>query len=107
VKRQITEGEAREDKVYQKLQHRLSWRTWLRAAMGEQDGTSCRSPQMKQPFTFCPQADGGSQDAVLIAAGAEDANALQVGLIRIQKAVIEDTISNEKPGCCCIPCNWR
>ncbi|HEX3155305.1 MAG TPA: hypothetical protein VHV32_11800 [Candidatus Angelobacter sp.] len=47
---------------------------------------------------FCPQADGGGQTLMLMLPAAEDANAIQVGLMRIQKALIEDTISIKKAG---------
>jgi len=49
VKRQITEGETKEDKVYQKLKQRLKLADMApRCRWVRQDGTSCRSPQMKQ-----------------------------------------------------------
>jgi len=49
MKRQITEGATKEDKVYQKLQHRLKMADMApRCQWVRQDGTSCRSPQMKQ-----------------------------------------------------------
>ena len=47
---------------------------------------------------FCPQANGGSQGADADASGVEDANAIQMGLMRIQKALMEDTISMKKAG---------
>jgi len=49
MKRQITEGESREDKVYQKLKQRLKMADMApRCQWVRQDGTSCGSPQMKQ-----------------------------------------------------------
>jgi hypothetical protein len=116
VKRQITEGEAKEDKVYQKLKQRLSpqpaqnWRgpgtpglkladmaprcRWVR-----QDGTSCRSPQLKQHiYCFAHRQMAEARTLLLMLPAPEDANAIQVGLMRIQKALIEDTISTKKAG---------
>jgi len=49
MKRRMTEGEAREDKVYQKLKQRLKLADMApRCQWVRQDGTSCGSPQMKQ-----------------------------------------------------------
>ena len=49
MKRQITEGAAKEDKAYQKLKQRLKMADMApRCRWVRQDGTSCRSPQMKQ-----------------------------------------------------------
>jgi hypothetical protein len=116
MKRQITEGEAKEDKVYQKLKQRLSPQPaqnrrgpgtpglkladmaprcrWVR-----QDGTSCRSPQMKQHiYCFAHRQMAEARTLMLMLPAAEDANAIQVGLMRIQKALIEDTISTKKAG---------
>src|ERR1700747_179820 len=48
VKRQITEGTTKEDKVYQKLKQRLKMADMApRCRWVRQDGTICRSPQMK------------------------------------------------------------
>jgi hypothetical protein len=116
VKRQMTEGEAREDKVYQKLKQRLSPQPaqnrrgpgtpglkladlaprcrWVR-----QDGTSCRSPQMKQHiYCFAHMQMAEARTLMLMLPAMEDANAIQMGLMRIQKALIEDTISTKKAG---------
>jgi hypothetical protein len=67
---------------------------WVR-----QDGTSCRSPQMKQHiYCFAHMQMAEARDLMLRLPAPEDANAIQVGLMRIQKAVIEDTISMKKAG---------
>src|SRR6478609_25433 len=100
MKRQITEGESREDKVYQKLKQRLKLAEmaprcqWVRL-----DGTSCGSPQMKQHiYCFAHMQMAEARALMLRLPPPEDANAIQVGLMRIQKAVIEDTISMKKAG---------
>jgi hypothetical protein len=99
-KRQITEGEAKEDKVYQKLKQRLKMADMApRCRWVRQDGTSCRSPQMKQHiYCFAHKQMAEARALLLMLPAAEDANAIQVGLMRIQKAVIEDTISMKKAG---------
>ena len=99
-KRQITEGEAKEDKVYQKLKQRLKMADMApRCRWVRQDGTSCRSPQMKQHiYCFAHMQMAEARTLLLLLPPPEDANAIQVGLMRIQKALIEDTISTKKAG---------
>ncbi|HEX9254509.1 MAG TPA: hypothetical protein VF938_03150 [Candidatus Angelobacter sp.] len=100
VKRQITEGEAKEDRVYQKLQQRLKMADMApRCQWVRQDGTACRSPQMKQHiYCFAHMQMAEARELMLRLPPPEDANAIQIGLMRIQKAVIEDTISMKKAG---------
>ena len=100
VKRQITEGEAKEDKVYQKLKQRLKLADMApRCQWVRQDGTSCRSPQMKQHiYCFAHRQMAEARELMLRLPPPEDANAIQVGLMRIQKSLIEDTISTKKAG---------
>src|SRR5690349_4336470 len=67
---------------------------WVR-----QDGTGCGSPQMKQHiYCFAHIQMAEARALMLRLPPPEDANAIQVGLMRIQKAVIEDTISMKKAG---------
>jgi hypothetical protein len=100
MKRQITESEAREDKVYQKLKQRLKMADMApRCRWVKQDGTSCRSPQMKQHiYCFAHMQMAEARTLLLLLPPPEDANAIQVGLMKIQKAMIEDTISTKKAG---------
>jgi hypothetical protein len=100
VKRQITEGPAKENKVYQKLKQRLKLADMApRCRWVRQDGTSCRSPQMKQHiYCFAHRQMAEARTLMLMLPAPEDANAIQVGLMRIQKALIEDTISTKKAG---------
>jgi hypothetical protein len=100
MKRQMTEGEAKEDKVYQKLKQRLKMADMApRCQWVRQDGTSCGSPQMKHHiYCFAHMQMAEARDLMLRLPPPEDANAIQVGLMRIQKAVIEDTISMKKAG---------
>jgi hypothetical protein len=100
MKREITEGSGKEDKVYQKLKQRLKMADMApRCQWVRQDGTSCRSPQMKQHiYCFAHMQMAEARELMLRLPPPEDANAIQVGLMRIQKAVIEDTISMKKAG---------
>ena len=100
MKRDITEGRTKEDKVYQKLKQRLKMADMApRCRWVKQDGTSCRSPQMKQHiYCFAHMQMAEARTLLLLLPPPEDANAIQVGLMRIQKAMIEDTISTKKAG---------
>ena len=100
MKREITEGTTKEDKVYQKLKQRLKMADMApRCRWVRQDGTSCRSPQMKQHiYCFAHKQMAEARELMLRLPPPEDANAIQVGLMRIQKALIEDTISTKKAG---------
>jgi hypothetical protein len=100
MKRQMTEGPAKEEKVYQKLKQRLKMADMApRCQWVRQDGTSCGSPQMKHHiYCFAHMQMAEARDLMLRLPPPEDPNAIQVGLMRIQKAVIEDTISMKKAG---------
>src|SRR6476469_2673530 len=89
MKRQMTEGDAREDKVYQKLKQRLKMADMApRCQWVRQDGTSCGSPQMKQHiYCFAHMQMAEARTLMLMLPVAEDANAIQIGLMQIQKAL--------------------
>jgi hypothetical protein len=100
MKRQMTEGDAREDKIYQRLKQRLKMADMApRCQWVRQDGTACRSPQMKQHiYCFAHRQMAQARELMLMIPVVEDANAIQMGLMRIQKALMEDTISMKKAG---------
>jgi len=100
MKRQMTEGDAREDKIYQRLKQRLKMADMApRCQWVKQDGTACRSPQMKQHiYCFAHRQMAQARELMLMIPVVEDANAIQMGLMRIQKALMEDTISMKKAG---------
>jgi hypothetical protein len=65
----------------------------------KQGGTTCGSPQMKNHiYCFAHTQMAEAQALALRLPPPEDANAIQVGLMRIQKALIEDTITTRKAG---------
>ena len=67
---------------------------WVR-----QDGTTCGSPQMKRHiYCFAHKQLAEAQALALMLPALEDANAIQVGIMRIQKALIEGTISTKTAG---------
>ncbi|HKR97782.1 MAG TPA: hypothetical protein VJW55_20560, partial [Candidatus Angelobacter sp.] len=96
-------GEARRDEhkdAYLRLKARLALADaaprcrWVRT-----DGTSCGSPQMKKHiYCFAHRQMMEARALALCLPALEDANAIQVGLMRIQKALLDDTISTKKAG---------
>ena len=65
----------------------------------KQDGTSCGSPQMRSHiYCYAHRQMMEARALALQLPAAEDANSIQVGLMRIQKALIDDTISTKKAG---------
>jgi hypothetical protein len=100
MKRQFTEGTTKEDRVYQKLKQRLKMADMApRCQWVRQDGTTCGSPQMKQHiYCFAHMQMAEARALMLRLPPPEDANAIQIGLMRIQKAVIEGTISTKMAG---------
>src|SRR5215470_231525 len=64
-----------------------------------QGGTSCGSPQMRNHiYCYAHRQMMEARALTLRLPAAEDANAIQIGLMRIQKALIDDTISAKKAG---------
>jgi hypothetical protein len=98
----VTRGSEEHKEAYLRLKARLELADatprcrWLR-----QDGTGCGSPQMKRHiycFAHKQMAEAQALALALLLPALEDANAIQVGLMRIQKALIDDTISTKKAG---------
>src|SRR5712675_2017733 len=96
----VTRGSEEHKEAYLRLKARLELADatprcrWLR-----QDGTGCGSPQMKRHiYCFAHKQMAEAQALALLLPALEDANAIQVGLMRIQKALIDDTISTKKAG---------
>src|SRR5262249_23645955 len=100
VARQVTDKTAADEEVYRKLRRNLE-----RAEMAprcrwiKQDGTACRAPQMRRHI-YCyahrPMMEGTALALRLPA--LEDANAIQIAVMRVQTALIDDTISQRKAG---------
>lgn len=64
-----------------------------------QGGTTCGSPQMRNHiYCYAHRQMMEARALALQLPAAEDANSIQVGLMRIQKALIDDTISTKKAG---------
>ena len=96
----VTRSEEEHKDAYLRLKARLELADsaprcrWVR-----QDGTACQSPQMKKHiYCFAHRQMMEARALALSLPAQEDANAIQIGIMRIQKALIEDTISTKKAG---------
>ena len=96
----VTHGAEEHKEAYLRLKARLALADsaprcrWVR-----QDGTTCGSPQMKRHiYCFAHKQLAEAQALALRLPALEDANAIQVGIMRIQKALIEGTISTKTAG---------
>jgi hypothetical protein len=98
--RRVTRGAEEHKDAYVRLKARLELADatprcrWVR-----QDGTSCGSPQMKKHiYCFAHWQMMEARALALSLPALEDANAIQIGIMRIQKALIEGTISAKTAG---------
>jgi len=96
----VTHGAEEHKDAYLRLKARLELADaaprcrWVR-----QDGTSCASPQMKKHiYCFAHRQMMEARALALSLPAPEDANAIQIGIMRIQKALIEGTISTKMAG---------
>ena len=96
----VTHGAEEHKDAYLRLKTRLELADeaprcrWVR-----QDGTSCGSPQMKKHiYCFAHRQMMEARALALSLPAPEDANAIQIGIMRIQKALIEGTISTKMAG---------
>jgi len=96
----VTRGAEEHKDAYVRLKARLELADeaprcrWVR-----QDGTSCGSPQMKKHiYCFAHRQMMEARALALSLHAPEDANAIQIGIMRIQKALIEGTISTKTAG---------
>jgi hypothetical protein len=97
---QATRGAEEHKDAYLRLKARLELADEApRCRWVKQDGTACRSPQMKKHiYCFAHRQMMEARALALALPAQEDANAIQIGIMRIQKALIEDTISTKKTG---------
>src|ERR1051326_7208270 len=96
----VTRGSEEHKDAYLRLKARLALADatprcrWVR-----QDGTSCGSPQLKKHiYCFAHVQMMEARALALSLPALEDANAIQIGIMRIQKALIEGTISTKTAG---------
>jgi hypothetical protein len=96
----VKDAEAREHQLYQKLRQNLERaQTAPRCEKVREDGTVCGCPQMKgYRYCYAHERMLGMRSTKLELPALEDANAVQMAIMRVQKALIDDEISEKKAG---------
>jgi len=93
-------AQEREFKIYEKLRQNLERADGApRCEKVREDGTVCGSPQMKgYRYCYAHERMLQMQSQELELPGQEDANGIQMAIMRVQKALIDDEISEKKAG---------
>ncbi|HET9839481.1 MAG TPA: hypothetical protein VFR84_14715 [Candidatus Angelobacter sp.] len=96
----VTKGSEEHKEAYLRLKARLQLADASpRCRWVKQDGTGCGSPQMKKHiYCFAHKQMLEAQALALSLPALEDANAIQIGIMRVQKALIEGAISTKMAG---------
>jgi hypothetical protein len=92
------DAERREFKIYEKLRENLGAAGRApRCEKVKEDGTGCGSPKMKgYRYCYAHERVLQMQSEKLELPGQEDANGIQMAIMRVQKALIDDEISEKK-----------
>jgi hypothetical protein len=92
------DAQQREFKIYEKLRQSLARADGApRCGKVREDGTVCRSPQMKgYRYCYAHERMLQAQSQKLELPAVEDANGIQMAIMRVQKALIDDEISEKK-----------
>jgi hypothetical protein len=100
VGRQVTERTQADEEIYRKLRQNLTQANEApRCRWVKQDGTTCGSPQIRRHiYCYAHKQMMEARAMALRLPALEDANAIQIALMRVQKALIDDTISAKKAG---------
>ena len=100
VDREITDKTAVNEEIYEKLRQNLERADeaprcrWIR-----RDGTTCGSPQMrKHIYCYAHKQMMEARALALRLPAPEDANAIQMSLMQVQTALIDETISAKTAG---------
>ncbi len=97
---QVKDAQAREHELYQKLRWNLERADRApRCEKVREDGTVCGCPQMKgYRYCYAHERMLEMRSSRLELPALEDANAIQMAIMRVQKALIDDEISEKKAG---------
>jgi len=93
-----SDTQAREHEIYERLRRSLGAADRApRCEKVREDGTRCGSPQMKS-YRYCYAHERmlQQQSQKLELPALEDANGIQMAIMRVQKALIDDEISEKK-----------
>jgi hypothetical protein len=94
------DGQAQDHKLFQKLRENLERAdTAPRCEKVREDGTVCGSPQMRgYRYCYAHERMLQTQSQKLKLPAQEDGNGIQMAIMRVQKALIDDEISEKKAG---------
>ncbi len=97
---ELKDAQAREHALYQKLRQNLERADSApRCEKVREDGTVCGCPQMKgYRYCYAHERMLAMRSGRLELPALEDANAVQMAIMRVQKALIDDEISEKKAG---------
>ena len=100
VGRQVTDQTETDEEIYRKLRQNLTRADQApRCRWVREDGTTCGSPQIRRHiYCYAHKQMMEARALTLRLPALEDANAIQISLMRVQKAMIDDTISIKKAG---------
>jgi hypothetical protein len=98
--RRLTDEQTLERQIYSNLWHNLERANKApRCSAIKEDGTRCGSPKMKNHiycYAHCQMMEMRAKTFYL--PPVEDANAIQMAIMRVQQALIDDEISEKKAG---------
>jgi hypothetical protein len=94
------DAQKREHEIYERLRRGLGAADRApRCEKVREDGTRCGSPQMKgYRYCYAHERMLQQQSQKLELPALEDANGIQMAIMRVQKALIDDEISEKKAG---------
>ena len=94
------DGQAQDHKLFQKLRENLERAdTAPRCEKVREDGTVCGCPQMRgYRYCYAHERMLQTQSQKLDLPAQEDGNGIQMAIMRVQKALIDDEISEKKAG---------
>jgi hypothetical protein len=97
---ELKDAQAREHDLYLRLRQNLERAAGApRCEKVREDGTVCGSPQMKgYRYCYAHERMLAVRSSRLELPALEDANAVQMAIMRVQKALIDDEISEKKAG---------
>src|SRR5450432_4360951 len=97
---ELKDAQAREHDLYLRLRKNLERADGAaRCEKVREDGTVCGSPQMKgYRYCYAHERMLQTRSLKLELPALEDANAVQMAIMRVQKALIDDEISEKKAG---------
>ena len=97
---EVRDEHAEEHKLYEKLRQNLERADGApRCEKVREDGTVCGCPQMRgYRYCYAHERMLQTQSQKLELPAQEDANGIQMAIMRVQKALIDDEISEKKAG---------